>query len=93
MGNGRRRATPLSLEPRRGLRRRSWVVAAGVITFVVVLGARRCKTLEPITEARRDQLRADVITGCAIHGCSPEQLRNLLNQVDAYPGAEEDDGR
>ncbi len=80
---------PVARPPeRRGLRRRSVIVAVSVAVFFFVIGARKCKTHEPATEAEIEQLRIDVVTACRINNCTPQQLRMLLDQADAMPRVE-----
>lgn len=88
--NGHGRPKPRPPE-RRGLRRRCAILFVSAVVFFGVIGARRCKTTPPLTEAQRIRARADIFIGCQINDCTPEKLRRLLDQLDAMPSVKERD--
>lgn len=78
----------MELQHRRRRMPRRWLAAA-VIVLLVTMGARKCKLLEPLTDAQRLRARIDIYIGCYIHACSQDQRQQLLRQLDAMPAAEE----
>lgn len=69
------------------------ILAVAFAVFVTVIGARRCKTTPPLTSAQRFRARVDIYLGCHYNDCTPEQLRSLLDQLDAMGSVPEEDHR